>query len=231
MTAALLSVRDLRFRWPKAAADCLDIPQFELRAAETVFLRGPSGAGKSTLLSLLAGVLTAEQGQVCLLGQDWRALSAARRDRHRADHVGYIFQQFNLLPYRSALDNVLLPCGFSAQRRARAGSPSEAAQDLLAGMGLSASDWQRKAGDLSVGQQQRVAAARALIGAPELVIADEPTSAMDEALRDTFMTLLLQACVAAGSALLFVSHDARLAAPFQRQIDLAAINHNAGVGA
>nr|WP_246448267.1 ABC transporter ATP-binding protein [Roseateles oligotrophus] len=214
----------MRFRWPRAEHDCLTIPHFELHAGETLFLRGPSGAGKSTLLSLLAGVLTASQGQVSLLGQDWRKLGTARRDRHRADHVGYIFQQFNLLPYRSALDNVLLPCGFSARRRERAGQPREAAQALLARMGLSAQDWQRKASELSVGQQQRVAAARALIGAPELVIADEPTSAMDEALRDAFMTLLLEACAAAGSALLFVSHDARLASAFQRQLDLAAIN-------
>ncbi len=222
--SALLSVRDLRFRWPKASADCLAIADLEMQPGETLFLHGPSGSGKSTFLSLLAGVLTAKQGQICLLGKDWRSLSAAQRDHQRADHVGYIFQQFNLLSYRSALDNVLLPCGFSAARRQRAGNPREAAQALLLRMGLTAADWQRKAGELSVGQQQRVAAARALIGMPQLVIADEPTSAMDEALRDAFMGLLLEACAAAGSALLFVSHDGRLAAPFQRQVDLAVIN-------
>lgn len=224
MSGLLLSVRDLRFRWPKAAADCLAIAHFEMQAGETVFLRGPSGSGKSSLLSLLAGVLIAKQGQVNLLGSDWRELSAGQRDRQRADHVGYIFQQFNLLPYRSALDNVLLPCSFSALRKERAGDAPKTAQALLERMGLAPSDWRRRAGELSVGQQQRVAAARALIGAPALVIADEPTSAMDEALRDRFMGLLIEACAAAGSALLFVSHDARLAAPFQRRVDLAVIN-------
>ena len=222
--APLLSVEGLRFRWPKASEDCLAIERFELRAGETVFLRGPSGCGKSTLLSLVAGVLTANKGTARLLGHDWQRLSSARRDRLRADHVGYIFQQFNLLPYLSVLDNVLLACRFSARRAAQAGDARQAAQSLLERVGLRAADWRCRAAELSVGQQQRVAAARALIGRPELVIADEPTSALDEALRESFMDLLLQACAEAGSALLFVSHDARLAKRFARQLDLTTLN-------
>jgi putative ABC transport system ATP-binding protein len=229
--APLLSVEGLRFRWPGADGDCLVIERFDMAAGETVFLRGPSGGGKSTLLSLLAGVLTASHGTVRLLGQDWRGLSATRRDRLRADRVGYIFQQFNLLPYLSALDNVLLPCRFSARRAGQAGDARQTAQRLLERVGLGAAQWRRRASELSVGQQQRVAAARALIGRPDLVIADEPTSALDEALRDAFMDLLLQACAEAGSALLFVSHDARLAARFQRQLDLASINNRAAPAA
>lgn len=224
MADPLLTVQHLRFRWPRASSDVLEIPALQLMPGEAVFLRGPSGCGKSTLLSLLAGVLLAREGSVRLLGQDWRELSAARRDRHRADHVGYIFQQFNLLPYRSALDNVLLPCGFSPRRAAQAGDPPAEARRLLARMGLGAEEAKRPASELSVGQQQRVAAARALIGWPELVIADEPTSALDEAQRDNFMRLLLEACAEARSALLFVSHDARLASRFGRQVDLAALN-------
>jgi putative ABC transport system ATP-binding protein len=146
----------------------------------------------------------------------------------RADHVGYIFQQFNLLPYLSVLDNVLLSCRFSASRAARAGGSvaavRESATDLLRRMGLGEDYLARRAADLSVGQQQRVAAARALIGRPELVIADEPTSALDESLRESFMRVLLDACSAAGSALVFVSHDGRLASRFDRQVDLAALN-------
>jgi putative ABC transport system ATP-binding protein len=198
---------------------------FELQPGETVFLRGPSGCGKSTLLSLVAGVLTANCGTVRLLGHDWRQLSPSRRDRLRADHVGYIFQQFNLLPYLSVLDNVLLACRFSARRTAQAGAARQTAQRLLEQVGLRASDCSQRASDLSVGQQQRVAAARALIGRPDLVIADEPTSALDEALRESFMDVLLHSCAEAGSALLFVSHDARLASRFQRQIDLTSINN------
>ncbi len=222
--APVLSIEGLRFRWPRASTDCLSIERFELTAGETVFLRGPSGCGKSTLLSLIAGVLTADAGTVRLLAHDWRKFSSARRDRRRADHVGYIFQQFNLVPYLSVLDNVLLATSFSARRAAQAGDKRQAAQDLLDHVGLHATDWRRPAAELSVGQQQRVAAARALMGRPDLVIADEPTSALDEAMRESFMDLLLQACAEAGSTLLFVSHDARLAARFQRQLDLPAIN-------
>lgn len=196
-----------------------------------MFLHGPSGGGKSTLLGLLSGVLLPRTGSVSLLGTRWSDLSGARRDAFRADHLGYIFQQFNLLPYLSVLDNVLLPCRFSALRRQRAsqegGSPGAAARDLLRRVCLAEGLWARPAAQLSVGQQQRVAAARALIGRPELVIADEPTSALDAALRDSFMDLLLDACLVSGSTLVFVSHDERLAALFDERLSLSAINRAA----
>ena len=170
-----------------------------------------------------------------LQGTDWSSLSGAHRDAYRADHVGYIFQQFNLLPYLNATDNVLLPCRFSGKRRARAasegGSPRAAAQSLLDRVGLEAALRTRAASMLSVGQQQRVAAARALIGHPEVVIADEPTSALDAPLRDAFMDLLLGQCAAAGSTLVFVSHDERLAARFDRVVALAGINRPAALEA
>ena len=222
-TLPALQLQNLRYRWPGADADTLAIDQLTLEAGDSVFLRGPSGCGKSTLLSLAAGVLLAGSGTVQLLGRDWAGLSASARDRHRADHLGYIFQQFNLLPYLSVLDNVRLPLRFSARRAQRATDGE--AERLLERSGLARAQWQQPAARLSVGQQQRVAAARALIGRPELVIADEPTSALDEPLREAFMDLLLQHCAEAGSALLFVSHDSRLAGRFQRQIDLPAINH------
>ena len=222
-TLPALQLQDLRYRWPGASVDTLAIDPLTLQAGDSVFLRGPSGCGKSTLLSLAAGVLLAGSGTVQLLGRDWASLSASARDRHRADHLGYIFQQFNLLPYLSVIDNVRLPLRFSARRAGRAADGE--AERLLERSGLARALWQQPAARLSVGQQQRVAAARALIGRPELVIADEPTSALDEPLREAFMDLLLQHCAEAGSALLFVSHDSRLAGRFQRQIDLPAINH------
>lgn len=230
MTAAV-QVRALRHTWPGASTPTLVIDTLDIEAGQTLFLRGPSGSGKSTLLALLAGVrvVDGDDGEVRLLGVSWRAMSAAARDRHRADHLGYIFQQFNLLPYLSVIDNVRLPCRFSARRRQRAGSG--AAERLLERMGMDASLWHHPAGELSVGQQQRVAAARALIGAPEVVLADEPTSALDEDLRDAFMTLLLERCAEAGSALVFVSHDARLATRFSRRVDLPALNAAATVAA
>jgi putative ABC transport system ATP-binding protein len=221
----MLRIRGLRYAWPGAAADCVAIDSLDLAAGQTVFLHGPSGCGKSTLLGLLAGVLVGRQGQVELLGRDWAGLRGGARDARRADHVGVVFQQFNLLPYLSVVDNVLLPCRFSRVRAARCGAaPVEAAQRLLQRVALPPALWTRRADALSVGQQQRVAAARALIGAPELVIADEPTSALDAALRDDFMALLLEACSAAGSTLVFVSHDERLAARFDARLSLPQLN-------
>jgi putative ABC transport system ATP-binding protein len=224
-TETALDLQQLRYRWPGAGDDILQIDALTLAPGETVFLRGPSGCGKSTLLSLAAGVLLPGAGRLRLLGQDWAALGAGARDRFRADHLGYIFQQFNLLPYLSVIDNVRLPLRFSRRRAARAAAAgANTAEQLLARSGLPAPLWHQPASALSVGQQQRVAAARALIGAPEVVIADEPTSALDEELREAFMTLLLQSCAAAGSALLFVSHDLRLASRFDRVISLPQVN-------
>ncbi len=221
----MLEIQDLRYRWRGANADTLAIPRLSLAAGRTLFLYGPSGCGKSTLLGLLAGVLVASEGRVSLLGQDWGALSGARRDARRADHVGVVFQQFNLLPYLSVLDNVLLPCRFSASRAARCGGPpAAAARRLLQRVALPEDAWGRPASMLSVGQQQRVAAARALIGRPGLVIADEPTSALDAALRDDFMALLLGECHDSGATLVFVSHDERLAAQFDERLSLPELN-------
>ena len=229
---AVLSVQDLRFAWPGSPADVLDIAGFDVAAGETVFVHGPSGCGKSSLLALLAGVLLPRQGQVRLAGRDWQSLGRAGRDRWRVDHVGYIFQQFNLLPYLSVRDNVLLPCRFSTVRRdaasARGGSPEAEAERWLAAVGLAPALWRRTPGTLSVGQQQRVAAARALIGAPALVIADEPTSALDEDLRNAFVDLLLGACHETRSALVFVSHDRRIATRFARQVALPELNRAHG---
>jgi len=223
----VLQIRNLRFAWP-GAADCVAIDTLDVGPGRTLFLHGPSGCGKSTLLGLMAGVLQAQHGSVSLLGQPWAALPAGRRDARRADHVGVIFQQFNLLPYLTVLDNVLLPCRFSATRAERAarsaGTPAAAAQALLQRMGLTADLWGRRADALSVGHQPRVAAARALLGAPELVIADEPTSALDTALRDGFMDLLLGACADNNSTLVFVSHDDRLAERFDERLSLPTLN-------
>lgn len=231
MSEPVLQVDGLRFAWPGSREDCLDIPAFAVAAGDTVFVHGPSGCGKSSLLALAAGVLLPQHGRVLLCGRDWQQLGRAARDHWRVDHVGIVFQQFNLLPYLSVLDNVLLPCRFSAQRQRAAarqgGSARAQAGHWLAAMGLDASLWSRQPGQLSVGQQQRVAAARALVGMPSLVIADEPTSALDEDRRDAFVDLLLTACADAGSALLFVSHDRRLAPRFQRQVALPELNRAA----
>jgi len=227
-----LQLDDVRFRWLRRAPCVIDVQHFAVAEGEQLFLAGPSGSGKSTLLALIAGIATPEQGQVRVLGESFAQLRGVRRDRFRAEHLGIIFQQFNLLPYLSVLDNVLLPCRFSERRRAEAcardGSPEAQARRLLERLGLAADDvLRRPVTALSVGQQQRVAAARALMGAPGLVIADEPTSALDTDRRSEFVALLIQECTAAGAALLFVSHDLSLAPRFHRSLSLRDINGGA----
>lgn len=230
MTDPLLELHDLGFAWP-GQAPLLDIPAFELAAQQSLFLKGPSGSGKTTLLGLIGGVQQPQRGTLRLLGSDLANLFAAARDRFRVDHIGFIFQQFNLLPFLSVQDNVCLPCRFSHLRAERArqrhGSVTAAAASLLEQLGLPAHWLSRRAEALSIGQQQRVAAARALIGQPELVIADEPTSALDADTREAFIQLLFAECRAAGSSLLFVSHDQSLAPLFDRSLSLAELNRAA----
>lgn len=228
---AAVSLEGVRYRWPGAPADCLALDALEIAAGERVFLRGPSGSGKTTLLSLVGGVVLPQAGTVSVAGQALGALSAGARDRFRADHVGFVFQLFNLLPWLSARDNIQLACRFSPQRRARvaaAGStPAAEVARLAARLDLDAALLERPAAALSVGQQQRVAAARALIGRPGLIVADEPTSALDADRQQAFIDLLLEECAAAGAALLFVSHDQRLAGHFDRVLELDRLNHAA----
>ncbi len=231
MTQALIELNDLSFSWPGQPV-LLDIPAFRLEPGETLFLKGPSGSGKTTLLGLLGGVQKASQGTIRLLGQELSELGSGARDRFRVDHTGYIFQQFNLLPFLSVRENVELPCHFSKLRASRAsqrhGSVARAAQTLLAHLGLKdPALLERRADSLSIGQQQRVAAARALIGQPELVIADEPTSALDADAREAFIQLLFAECREAGASLLFVSHDQSLATLFDRNLSLSELNRAA----
>lgn len=232
MTDRAVALNGIVFAWPGAAAPCIDIPELSVAAGERVFLHGPSGSGKSTLLSLIGGVVSPRAGRVEVLGQDLGALRASARDRFRAAHIGFVFQLFNLVPYLTALDNILLPCRFSPERAARVqGSPADEARRLVSRLDLDPGLLSRPASQLSVGQQQRVAAARALIGRPGLIVADEPTSALDANRQQAFVDLLLAECEASGASLLFVSHDPRLAQHFSRQIDLPAVNRAASEAA
>lgn len=216
-----IHIRDLSFGWPGQPQPCLELPELEVDIGEQVFIQGDSGAGKSTLLNLIGGVLLPQRGQIKILGQALDAMSPPARDRFRVDHVGFIFQQFNLLPYLSALDNVLLPCRFSAERTRRTGgTPKSEAYRLLDALELDAGLAPRPANTLSIGQQQRVAAARALIGRPELILADEPTSALDPRRQTAFLTLLHKEAATHGSTLVLVSHDPRLASLFDRSLSL-----------
>ncbi|UWR24511.1 ABC transporter ATP-binding protein [Sulfitobacter sp. S190] len=220
---AILKLKHVRYRWPGRSSFALEVPDFGVAPSESVLLLGESGSGKSTLLSLVCGTIAPDAGSVAVAGTDIATLSAGARDRFRAERIGLIFQQFNLLPYASVRDNILLPLRFAPKRRARVADPQDAVRALCRDLGLPADTVTAPAGTLSVGQQQRVAAARALIGGPPLIIADEPTSALDAATQATFLKLLFDQAATCGSTLLMVSHDARLAPHFDRVVQMSDI--------
>ena len=226
-TDPVLRLSNVEFGWDDATT-LLSIDALSIGRGESVFLKGPSGSGKSTLLGLIGGVLRPRAGSITINGEEIAAATAARRDRIRADCLGIIFQQFNLLPYLNVTRNITLPCQFSPSRdracRERFGLPESEAQRLVAALGLESDILSAPVAELSVGQQQRVAVARALIGGPLLIIADEPTSALDSENRDRFIELLNEQRAAFGSSLLFVSHDRALAKHFDRIEDLEALN-------
>lgn len=223
MLESAAALTDVAFAWPGRGGFSLACPTFEMAPGESVLLLGASGSGKSTLLSLVCGIVAADRGSVTVDGTDLDALRAGARDRFRAERIGVIFQQFNLLPYARVADNILLPLRFAPERRARAGDAGSEAARLCAALGLPGDVLATQAGRLSVGQQQRVAVARALIGAPPLIVADEPTSALDAATQDTFLGLLFDQAGKVGSSLLMVSHDERLGARFDRVVRLEDI--------
>ena len=226
----VLQIRDLKFYWNAKRSDViaeqLNIEEFSIKTAERVFIYGPSGCGKSTLLGLCAGVLQPSAGAIEVLGQDLSQFRSYQRDQFRVNFMGIIFQQFNLIPYLDSISNVLLPCQFSRRRRTAAQNKNGtavslqlAAQEILLQLGVDEALWYQTAGSLSIGQQQRVAAARALIGNPQLLIADEPTSALDDDHQLIFMQCLIEQCQRTSASLIFVSHDFRLAKYFDRVLD------------
>ncbi len=224
-----IQISELRFRWRSNLPEVLYIPELAVARGERIFIRGPSGSGKSTLLSLLAGVSLPSAGEVRVLGKPLSTFSGPQRDHFRSDHIGFVFQLFNLIPYLSVLENVTLPCRFSRARRDKVLKTGATLEDealrLLEHLDMGDEALiHRPVTELSVGQQQRVATARALIGAPEIIIADEPTSALDSDMRQAFLRLLFQECEAAHSTLLFVSHDRQLEPLFEQHIALDEIN-------
>lgn len=224
----VIALDDVQFGYGRRLV--LDVPRLWIEQGSSVLLRGISGGGKSTLLGLLAGVLLPGKGSVEVAGQALQAMRGAARDRFRADHLGVIFQQFNLLPFLSVRDNIALGLRFSRLRSERiSGSVDAEIVRLLQALQLDPALMQRRAGTLSVGQQQRVAAARALIGRPALLLADEPTSALDREAATAFLQLMSAQCQAAGTTVLVVSHDDSLQPLFDRSISLSEINQ-AGAG-
>lgn len=222
---SVIHLQDIEFQYSSSKQKTLSLPRFSIEKGERVFLYGPSGSGKSTLLEILAGVLVPQKGSVQILGQNLEKMTSAQRDEFRAGHLGYVFQSFNLIPYLNVHENITLPLTLSSLRRSRLQGKSIEAevQHLCEKLGISELQ-QRAVTELSVGQQQRVAVARALLGNPELILADEPTSSLDHDHREKFIRLLFDVCNERGTTVLFVSHDRSLEKLFSRSVSFHEIN-------
>lgn len=223
--SALIHVQNLRYRYTKAAQDTLDISEFVVHKGEKVFLYGPSGSGKTTFLEILAGILKVEQGHVKILNHDLAGQSEKDRDHFRAEHLGYIFQSFNLIPYLSVHENIELPLHLTPSRRERLQGEDvrKVIHHLCRRLGID-SLLDKKVIELSVGQQQRVAVARALLGRPDVILADEPTSSLDMDHRERFLKLMFELCEQYGTTVIFVSHDRSIQPLFTRSVSLETIN-------
>jgi len=216
-----IEIRGLEFSYP-SSPPIINIQEIQIAEGDKVFLYGPSGHGKSTLLNLLAGVLDSKIGELNVLGMNLTKLSQGKKDLLRGAEIGYIFQIFNLIPYLNLKENIVLPCLIN-KKRAHGMDYNQQADELITTLGL-AKHIHKPVTDLSIGQQQRVAAARALIGNPKLVIADEPTSSLDEKNTEEFMNLLVKEWDKRKFTLIFVSHDERLRKYFDTTISLPSIN-------
>ena len=225
MTTNLLQIDNLYFKYKSHSDYYFKCVEFNVMKNNQIFIEGPSGCGKTTFLNLITGLLLPISGNITILGQNLSDLNKANGDRFRADHFGIIFQQFNLIPYLSVIENIILPCSFSLRRKKKAiqssGSLINEAKRLCAELEMDIDLITKPVNQLSIGQQQRVAIARAFIGQPEIIIADEPTSALDNHRKEQFMTLLLEECYKYNTTLFFVSHDYSLQTKFQTVFELS----------
>ena len=223
MDESIIKIESLNFYWSKKSNFKIFVPSLEIKKGEKVLLLGESGSGKTTLLSLMCGFINPLSGNISINGNTINQLSSKTRDEYRADNIGIIFQQFNLLPYANVVDNVLLPLYFSKVRSNNVSNKKEKVIELFKQLRLPDDIAQFRASSLSMGQQQRVAVARALIGNPSLIIADEPTSSLDADAQKIFLNLMFEQISENNSTLLMVSHDKSLSNQFDRLIDINEI--------
>ncbi|KAB8033253.1 ABC transporter ATP-binding protein [Fluviispira multicolorata] len=220
----IIKLKNLKYSYKKEK-NILDISDFTVNEGEKIFLYGPSGCGKTTLLSILAGIIPAKEGSLKIFGTEFIGAKNSLKDSIRGSQMGYIFQMFNLIPYLNVLDNILLPCKLNFKRREDMDKKSLIIKCKEISKALNIDNiLTKKANEISVGQQQRVAAARALLGSPKLIIADEPTSSLDSDARELFLENLFSQCEAQKTTLIFVSHDKSLMKFFPRHIALPDIN-------
>lgn len=215
---ALIEIEQLRFRYPRSEFQ-LRIDRLSIQSGEKIAFVGPSGSGKTTLLNLVAGISIPEQGQVRVLSEAVHQLSDARRRLFRITNIGFVFQQFELIDYLSALDNILLPFWVNDSLSMKY-SDRERTTALAKDMGIG-DKLNRHPRQLSQGEQQRVAICRALVNQPKLILADEPTGNLDPANKQTILKILLDRADQHGQTLIVVTHDMGILKNFDRVIDVA----------
>ena len=214
MSKILISVENLNYSLGNNNKFSLKINKFILKKSDSFLIYGDSGAGKSTFLNLLSGTLRPQEGAINILGTNIVDSSSAVKDKIRGDHFGIVFQTFNLLPYITVKNNILLGKAYSNRKQLL--SSNDEVKILMDKLSLNYKDLvDRKAYELSIGQQQRVAVARALIGKPEIIIADEPTSALDQDNQKEFINLLFKSLDENEQGLIMVSHDKKLSNKFK----------------
>ena len=216
-----IELKDVVYQYRGDLEPMLEIPGWSVNHGSKLFLRGESGSGKSTLIHILAGLLEPTLGNIKINGFDLSSASVQKRDQFRANYIGLVYQQFNLIPYLSMLDNVMLASHFAKTKNSQT---KELAESLLNKMSLPQELHNKDSRHLSIGQQQRVAICRAMINQPNLVLVDEPTSALDSNNRDRFMSLLFDLLDEYQATLIFVSHDETLATRFTEVIELNELN-------
>ena len=219
----LIQLKDIEFRYPtESKQQTLNLPSWEVSTGESVLLIGSSGSGKSTLLNLLNGILIPNSGTVLVADHALETLTDRQRDHFRATKIGYVAQNFNLIPYLSAIDNIQLSLYFADSTTKN--NKQSNMETLLLELNIAKTQWHKPVSELSIGQQQRIAIARAIVNQPKLLIADEPTSALDQNNRDRFMSVLMDTARTHNMTLVFVSHDLSLKPYFSRIDSMSDIN-------
>ena len=199
-------------------------PEIEVERGERLLIRGFSGCGKTTLLSLIAGALKLQNGDIKFDGNEYSKMSSLLLDKFRADHIGYIFQTLNLIPFLSVSENIALGIKFSKSRKSKVNDFNQEIVRLVSSLGLGKEVLKTPVNRLSVGQQQRVAVARALLGKPDLILADEPTSALDIGTTKKFLNEVMETFDSTRQAIIMVSHDTSIAPYFDSVIDFNSNN-------
>jgi putative ABC transport system ATP-binding protein len=212
----MIRIQNLRFKYPKSDFE-LSIPELQIAAGEKVALIGPSGSGKTTLLNLIAGIETPLTGDLTVDGEQLFLMPESQRRNFRISRVGFVFQQFELLDYLTAADNILLPFFINSSLELTA-ERKKLAWQRADQMGL-AGKLNRHPERLSQGEQQRVAICRALVNDPALILADEPTGNLDPVNKRKILELLFELVSSGGQTLIVVTHDLGILEGFDRIID------------